>query len=214
MHRTSSFDIWIFYNSILVASDLRQVPDTQEVFLDLESDMSVIVEILERVDTEDAKSAVMSVWSYLYPSFTDRWQSRFHFDSLAYDNSASSQQVFDVILPAEPQATFLLETPHPIILHGEQTVQKFNSTIPDQVCLFVALFRIEAKGVDLVLTINMPISMAEDTQPGDDGVLQDSKQKFDAAARSLKILDFDLFAWFSSVFPSFLFSTFVVHFEL
>ena len=37
----------------LRGSDLRQVPDTQEVFLSPDSDVSVVVEILERVAPDD-----------------------------------------------------------------------------------------------------------------------------------------------------------------
>lgn len=191
----SSFDLWSFYhNPIFVASDLRQVPDTQEVFLDPESDMSVIVEILQRVDAEDAKDAVMLVRPYLCASFANGWHFRFHFDSLADDNSASSRKILDVVLPAESRTTTPSETPHPIILHGEQTVGKFNSTIPDHVRLFVALFRIKVKRVDLVLTVNIPTSTAGDSQRDDDVLLQNSRQTFDRAAGSLKILDSDLFA--------------------
>jgi hypothetical protein len=72
-------------------------------------------------------------------------------------------------------------------------VRKFNSKTPDRVCILVALYRVEAKGVDLVLTANIPTSVAEDSQP-EDTVLQTSQPKFDVAAESLKILDFSLFA--------------------
>lgn len=41
-------------------SDLRQVPDTQEVFLDPDSEISLIFEILERVEPSDAVDAVKS----------------------------------------------------------------------------------------------------------------------------------------------------------
>jgi len=37
--------------------DLRQVPDAQEVFLDRNSDMSFIFEILNRVEPEDPSDA-------------------------------------------------------------------------------------------------------------------------------------------------------------
>lgn len=176
---------------------MRQVPDTQEVFLDPESDMSVIVEILEYVDIEDAEKAIKLVRSYLLCTLsTYRWDFRFHFDSLAHDNSAGSYQICDVFLPTESRTTPSsetppFETPQPIILHGEQTVRKFNLTIEDRVCVFVALFRIRAKGVDMALTVNAPV--AEDAH-SNDAFLQNARQKFDLAAGSLKILDFDLFA--------------------
>jgi len=42
-------------------SDLRQVPDTQEVFLDPQSNVSFILEVLVRVDPNDPKDA--AVWA-------------------------------------------------------------------------------------------------------------------------------------------------------
>ena len=42
-------------------SDLRQVPDTQEVFLDPQSNVSLILEVLVRVDPHDLKDA--AVWA-------------------------------------------------------------------------------------------------------------------------------------------------------
>ncbi|KAF8487647.1 hypothetical protein JB92DRAFT_3021632 [Gautieria morchelliformis] len=118
----------------------------------------------------------------------------FHFDSLAHDNSAISQQILDIVLPAEREMASPSDTPLPIILHGEQLALKFNSTTPDPVRLFVALYRIEAKRVDLVLTANIPIPMTENSPPDDEALVEMSKQKFDMARESLKIHDFDLFA--------------------
>jgi hypothetical protein len=41
-------------------SDIRQVPDTQEVFMYPDSDLSIIVEILESVEPADGLDAVRS----------------------------------------------------------------------------------------------------------------------------------------------------------
>jgi hypothetical protein len=41
-----------------MASDLRQVPNTQEVFLSADSGVSFIVEVLQRVDAEDPVEAI------------------------------------------------------------------------------------------------------------------------------------------------------------
>lgn len=41
----------------MLYSQLRQVPDTQEVFLYPDSDVSIIVEILERVEPSDFSEA-------------------------------------------------------------------------------------------------------------------------------------------------------------
>lgn len=41
----------------MLCSQLRQVPDTQEVFLYPDSDVSIIAEILERVEPSDFSEA-------------------------------------------------------------------------------------------------------------------------------------------------------------
>ena len=47
-------------------SDLRQIPDAQEVFLDRNSDMSFIFEVLDRVEPTDPKDAARYIvlWSF------------------------------------------------------------------------------------------------------------------------------------------------------
>lgn len=40
------------------SSDIRQVPDNQEVLIDPESDLSFVIEILQRVEKEDDKEAI------------------------------------------------------------------------------------------------------------------------------------------------------------
>jgi len=39
-------------------SDLRQVPDNQEVFIYANSDVSIVVEILEKVEPQELEDAV------------------------------------------------------------------------------------------------------------------------------------------------------------
>ena len=68
----------------------------------------------------------------------------------------------------------------------------FTSTTPDQVEIILALYRVESKGVDLVLTANLPVS----TEAGDglnSEQIHEAKEAFLTASRSLKILDFGLF---------------------
>jgi hypothetical protein len=52
----------------LSCSDLRQIPDTQEVFLSPDSDVSYIVEILEQVEGDDTSDVARSV-----PSLESQW---------------------------------------------------------------------------------------------------------------------------------------------
>ncbi|GJE86873.1 Mog1 domain-containing protein [Phanerochaete sordida] len=158
--------------ALLDASELRQVPDTQEVFLSPDSGVSIIFEVLERVSATDPVEA-----------------AKFHFDSLAHDNSATNKTVLDVNPTSQHQG----DTPAPIILRGTQSVPKFNAVEPDEVQILLALYRIESKNVDFVMTMNVP------TKTTDGGAatpteLAAATQVFNAAAPSLKIVDFGLLA--------------------
>ena len=54
-------------------SDLRQVPDNQEIFLAPDSGVSFIVEILERVDEADPIEAIKFSPLFSSPPLLDRW---------------------------------------------------------------------------------------------------------------------------------------------
>jgi hypothetical protein len=68
-----------------------------------------------------------------------------------------------------------------------QLVNKFNLSVPDTVRVLMALFRLPAHDVDLVVTANVPAG---------GGDLQDAavREDFTALVESLSILDFGLFA--------------------
>ncbi|KAJ7694145.1 hypothetical protein B0H17DRAFT_1057967 [Mycena rosella] len=158
--------------TLVDASDLRQVPDTQEVLLYPDSSVSIIVEILQRVDAEDDDPAI-----------------RYHFGSLAHDNSAQSTVVNAVAVIPNTRGD---NTPPAITLSGVQLVPKFNLTTPDQVRVLMALFRVTDKRVDLVVTFNVPTQSQDDGAVGEEG-WNKMQIHFDAFIRSLRIVDFGLF---------------------
>ena len=84
-------------------------------------------------------------------------------------------------------------TPPPILLYGTQQVQKFNRIVPDAVHILVAVYRIPGKNIDLVLSANLPEKTEFNTGLTPQQ-LQDGKDAFGVAARSLKIVNFSLFA--------------------
>lgn len=156
--------------NLIDASDMRQVPDAQEVFLDRNSDMSIIFEILDRVEPADLDEA-----------------ARFHFDSIAHDSSAQSSTVDDVRIPDE-QRQAPPHTPKPILLEGVQQVAKFNRTQLDNVKIFLALYRLTELPHDIVFVLNVPLTASTNTQ-----FLQLIRSMFADAASSLVIEDFALF---------------------
>jgi hypothetical protein len=117
---------------------------------------------------------------------------RFHFDSIAHDNEALSFSVEDVhIIPNDRGDGD--ETPSVIILRGQQAVQKFNSTSVDDVRIFLALYRVEEKGVDLVLTLNFPMNVGQGGTRTEEQYME-AKREFYSIATSLRIVNSSLFA--------------------
>ncbi|KAH9951393.1 Mog1p/PsbP-like protein [Amylocystis lapponica] len=179
--------------NLVDAADLRQVPDTQEVFMYPDSGISVIVEVLESVEAQDAQGI-----------------AKLHFESIAHDNDAEESELFEVAqLPAEGSH----QTPAPIVFYGTQTARKFNSMTPDHVRFLVAVYRVPQHNVDLVLTMNVPIKTANEAVAEADQSIatnvivkaldagavsedewESAKKTFDVAVRSLRIVDLGLFA--------------------
>jgi hypothetical protein len=103
-------------------SEVRQVPDNQEVFVDAASGCSVIVELLERVAAADADAAA------------------FHFAEIARANKAVESEVLDV---APPSAAAAPAGACAQLLLGRQRVAKFNEHgRENDVAVVVGLLRV------------------------------------------------------------------------
>jgi len=57
----------------------------------------------------------------------------------------------------------------------------------------MAVFRVESKAVDVVVTFNIPIVSVDGGAVGNEGVAK-SQTDFNTFVRSFRIIDFDLFA--------------------
>jgi len=168
-------------NGLYLSSAIRQVPDTEEVYLSHETDISFMVEILERVGEDDAMKA-----------------TRFHFESLAHDNDAMSftvEEAYPSIGPAHPSPP---AQPVYTALEGTQLVPKFNKPAEqaDQVKIFLAVWRVDMRNVDIVMSINVPVVTGSDGNErgvGKEGV-DWARKAWEKAKASLVINDFGLFA--------------------
>ncbi|WVO17118.1 hypothetical protein L204_104808 [Cryptococcus depauperatus] len=188
---------------VIDASDLRQIPDNQEVFLFPDSDTSISLEVLELVTEGLAK--------------TDLWEAaKFHFGSLAHDNSSLESTILtnppSDLISFAPQSTDHPSTPIPVSLMGTQRIHKFSynptggprpgheSDMPDDVYIFLALWRVwledvskegkAKKKADVVLSVN--VNQSAKDQSGErerDRV----GQWFTKTMESLQIIDYGLF---------------------
>ncbi|KAN0059823.1 hypothetical protein ACQY0O_008397 [Thecaphora frezii] len=167
----------------LDASELRQIPDNQEVLIRNDSDVSCIVEVLQLATEEGAGDGLDGA-------------IRFHFGSLAHDNSASSFSIESVRHPdpATPSQERNGEpTPEPSLLVGTQVIKKFGkaSEPDDLVRIRLALWRLESKKIDLVMSFNEPLGkVGEASQVTSEEI----DSAFEQAAKNLRIRDWSLFA--------------------
>ncbi|KAI0303417.1 Mog1p/PsbP-like protein [Multifurca ochricompacta] len=162
-----------FPEDFIDVSRLRQVPDNQEVYLSRDLDVSIVLETLERVPPSDSTEA-----------------ATFHFDSIAQDNEALSSSIDEILTIPNDRGD---KTPSVTILRGRQGVKKFNRSSEDDVRIFLALYRVEEKGVDLVLSLNFPINLHDGVIRGEEQYMF-ADQVFRSIATSLHIINFDLFA--------------------
>ncbi|KIJ69478.1 hypothetical protein HYDPIDRAFT_80300 [Hydnomerulius pinastri MD-312] len=161
---------------LLDASDIRQVPDTQEVFLypNMEGPF-LVVEVLERVSEPDDMKAV-----------------KFHFEALAYDNDAVASAMQEPRVVTNDRGD---NTPSPITLRGTQSIRKFNRTAVDQVEILMALFRVQVaqKSADIVVSASIPKSSGGQIMVGDEKAAAIASD-FNLLVLSLRIVDYGLFA--------------------
>ncbi|KAM3821845.1 ran guanine nucleotide release factor [Vipera latastei] len=117
-------------------SEMRQVPDNQEVFVHPSTDQSIIVELLE-----------------YQAGVADENAARFHFEDIA-GNSANSE-----ILSQTQFAPALLAfegCSSSWQLVGHQQVAKFNEEAKNDVSVHLVLLRLPQYGTDLLVTFNDP----------------------------------------------------------
>lgn len=132
-------------------------------------------------------------------SYTHGELPRFHFEALAHDNNATDQTVEEVIYPELDQHDEIPNAQPPCIaLVGSQVVPKFNKSAQeaDLVKLYMAVWRVDAKGTDIVLSVNVPVVTGADGNAkgvGELGVAF-ARVVWEKARSTFKIDDFGLFA--------------------
>ena len=135
-------------NNVVDVSDLREIPDNQEVFVHQGTDQSIIVEILEMVQEGDEQAV------------------RTHFQELASSNDATQDnQVASVEQMAKNQISMdVCESAY--YLSGQQLISKFKETAKNVVNIHLALFRIPSKQTDIILTLNDPVNISPQSSSG------------------------------------------------
>jgi hypothetical protein len=82
--------------------------------------------------------------------------------------------------------------PSIIYLRGRQSVKKFNKTFDDDLRIFMGLYRLEERGVDIVLSLNFPMNTDGGTTRTEEEY-NTANETFLCIAASLHVVDFSLF---------------------
>jgi len=164
------------------ASDVRQIPDTHEVFSDPNSDASIIIELLDLTPNVPADQLAM-----------------FHFQELAKANAAEAEvtrsaDLDDALMPHLPPSPEAVKQ----VVVGRQMIAKFKESAANLVHVYLAAVRLPAPyDTEILLTLNAPAafhpqsSSASLTPIGDNTALCESI--FGQLIGSFKIHDYGLF---------------------
>ncbi|XP_066517930.1 ran guanine nucleotide release factor [Hoplias malabaricus] len=126
-------------------SELREIPDNQEVFAHAQTDQSVIIELMEhQSQVEDAQAA------------------RYHFEDLAGSNKASAEGLWEVreVESISLSELKLQECSSAWLLNGAQLVSKFNEEAKNTVNIHLCVFRLPQYTTDILVTFNNPVNIS------------------------------------------------------
>ncbi|XP_061593078.1 ran guanine nucleotide release factor [Cololabis saira] len=139
-------------------SELREIPDNQEVFAHSHTDQSLVVELVE----------------YQH-QVADQHAARYHFDDLAGSNQAAAAGCCEVAgVAALPGAELsLAQCSCAWTCTGTQRVSKFNEEARNTVVIHLGVFRLPQFSTEVLVTFNDPQSIrpasssssAEHTEP-------------------------------------------------
>ncbi|KAL2917242.1 hypothetical protein HK105_203307 [Polyrhizophydium stewartii] len=138
--------------SFIDASQLREVPDHQEVFVDMNSDSSFIVELLEAEQPgEDPVAA-----------------ARRHFEQLASDNEVRPEDCRILAVESLSNMMMALERPgiRATVLFGTQRIAKFNErgeSAMNTVGIMMGLVQLGDVTTDVLITFNKTLQFGRES---------------------------------------------------
>ncbi|XP_077326797.1 ran guanine nucleotide release factor [Lithobates pipiens] len=139
--------------SIQDVSDLREIPDNQEVFANQHTDQSIIVELLE-----------------YQGGMTDPEAARYHFEDVATSNDAQEKAEIISVEPLPLAQLSLSSCSSAWALTGHQLVSKFNEQAQNTVTIHMALFRMPQYSTDLLVTFNDPVAIDPASSSASSGI--------------------------------------------
>ncbi|KAG2211430.1 hypothetical protein INT46_004718 [Mucor plumbeus] len=165
-------------------SQFRQIPDNQEVFVDMNTQQSLIFELLEQVEA------------------TNEQVAEYHFQQLADDNEAAESTIIliDNLKPQDISPLLPQDGTEIYVLQGSQKISKFNENNAfNTVEIVLVVVRLTKVATDFVISVNAPVKLAS-TSSEQESVNETSAVTIDtvkaemmAILKGLQVKDWDLF---------------------
>lgn len=162
-------------------SDLREIPDNQEVFAHSKSDQSFIIELLE-----------------YQAHISDQDAAKYHFEDIAGSNKALQPGAFQVtnVTPLPKSELSMSQCSCGWMLTGTQSVSKFNEEARNTVTIHLGLFRLPQFSTDILVTFNDPQCISPDSSSASSAGMQTEPwtvQDFQCLLKSLTLHNPGLF---------------------
>ncbi|CAN9500632.1 unnamed protein product [Ophioblennius macclurei] len=162
-------------------SDLREIPDNQEVFANAHTDQSLIVELVE-----------------YQGQVADHDAARYHFEDIADSNKALEQGTSEVsgVVALQKADLLLTECSSAWMLTGTQRVSKFNEDARNEVKIHVGLFRLPQFSTDVLISFNDPQDISPESSSASAAGPQEqlwTLQDFQKLLQTLRLHDPGLF---------------------
>eukprot|EP01110_Echinostelium_bisporum_P012335 TRINITY_DN684_c0_g1_i1.p1 TRINITY_DN684_c0_g1~~TRINITY_DN684_c0_g1_i1.p1 ORF type:complete len:158 (+),score=25.98 TRINITY_DN684_c0_g1_i1:412-885(+) len=145
---------------------VRDIPSHQEVYVDVDSDQSIIIELIDFA--EEAK---------------DENSAGFHFQNISEDNDAKEPKVISVhqIQNSAPQWSKYYSS----VLVGESKVSKFKETALNTLITYLCCIRLKDVETDLVITLNVPT----DIHPNSSSSASSTNSQADPAQLIMQVMN-------------------------
>lgn len=166
-------------------SQIRTLPDNQEVFSDPATDQSVMIDLLEQVDSVDPAAA-----------------STYHFNTLMSDNASLESEVGETRMLTGIDIPAGVRDGNPIVsmTYGKMRVAKFKdgAQLANLVDVYIACFRLRRVHTDVLVIFNDPVHIAPGSSSAQVGArVQEQSERsalFNEIVSSVTINDYGLFA--------------------
>ena len=135
-------------NNALDASEIRDIPDNQEVFCHKNTDQSIMVDILEYQDHVNGSDAV-----------------KYHFLDLVESNDAGNDHEIIMIESIPKSSICMTESSDAWFLTGRQNISKFKEESQAKNCvdMYTMLYRLPQYHTDILIILNNPVSISKDS---------------------------------------------------